>query len=405
MQSPETESKAGMLSAAQAIAPRRALQLRRVDGARAALATRLAPGREASLQAGGGLLRLRTRTIVEAPGAWSEDALVIETQAGPVRLSPARSLLRVLTAIDLGAEQAAGELDLRDLGMDGLRADLAWLFGSERTRWERAGSHPASGTTGRTQGADTAGHGTLEVSLQLEDECMRLPLRLRGRSPALRAMFDRAAWRSVAAEAAPLPDAWRMRQPLVIGSTVLTAGDARGLEIGDTIVVEHPLIDEKGSGRVWLGSRWAMGDLHLGNRNTWRVTHCADTEPYNLESSMNLDPATAFQEADLPSGLSEPDEARMAESLAIESPGTGGSQPARTDALDTLPVRLRFELGELVLSLNDLRNLGPGAVLPIDAALPPQVHVCSGGVKLGEGELVDLDGRLAVCLTRWGSAR
>jgi type III secretion protein Q len=72
-------------------------------------------------------------------------------------------------------------------------------------------------------------------------------------------------------------------------------------------------------------------------------------------------------------------------------------------ALDALPVTLRFELGLRTLSLAELQALRPG--VHIDLGLPPTqaVQLRANGALVGEGELVEVDGRLGVSVTRVGS--
>ena len=70
------------------------------------------------------------------------------------------------------------------------------------------------------------------------------------------------------------------------------------------------------------------------------------------------------------------------------------------DGLDALPIRLSFDLGERTLSLAELGSIQMGYVF--DLALPASraVTLRANGMRIGEGELVDIDGRIGVAITR-----
>ncbi len=74
-----------------------------------------------------------------------------------------------------------------------------------------------------------------------------------------------------------------------------------------------------------------------------------------------------------------------------------GATPAVSD-LDEIPVRLVFEAARLELSLGALRQLGAGSVLDVDA-VPGTVRILINGRRVGDGELVSIDGRAGVRIT------
>ena len=67
-------------------------------------------------------------------------------------------------------------------------------------------------------------------------------------------------------------------------------------------------------------------------------------------------------------------------------------------ALDSEPVRLTFQLGELVVPLADLASLEAGYVFSLRMPLDRPVVILANGEKFGVGELVEVDGSLAVRL-------
>jgi type III secretion protein Q len=65
--------------------------------------------------------------------------------------------------------------------------------------------------------------------------------------------------------------------------------------------------------------------------------------------------------------------------------------------LDALEVVLRFEVGELSVSLGELRNLRPGHVFDLEQALNRStVRILAHGNVLGKGSLVAVGERLGV---------
>ena len=70
-----------------------------------------------------------------------------------------------------------------------------------------------------------------------------------------------------------------------------------------------------------------------------------------------------------------------------------------------IPVRLSFSLGTLRATVGDVAALRPGSLLELKRGMPPEVTIEANGMTLGSGELVDLDGRLAVEIMHWPHPR
>jgi hypothetical protein len=70
---------------------------------------------------------------------------------------------------------------------------------------------------------------------------------------------------------------------------------------------------------------------------------------------------------------------------------------ARADALaDDLSIPLAVVAGEVAVSARALLELAPGTVLPLGRPLAGVVDLWAGGRRIARGELVDVDGALAV---------
>lgn len=71
--------------------------------------------------------------------------------------------------------------------------------------------------------------------------------------------------------------------------------------------------------------------------------------------------------------------------------------------MDALKVDLDFIVGRLSMTVAELTALNTGRILPLELATPPHVRIVAHGTELGSGELIELDGRLAVEITEWGT--
>lgn len=66
-----------------------------------------------------------------------------------------------------------------------------------------------------------------------------------------------------------------------------------------------------------------------------------------------------------------------------------------------LTVRVTFDLGERKLALRDLGAIEPGYVFDLGMPASRAVNLRVNGVRVGEGELVEIDGRVGVAVTRF----
>jgi flagellar motor switch/type III secretory pathway protein FliN len=105
------------------------------------------------------------------------------------------------------------------------------------------------------------------------------------------------------------------------------------------------------------------------------------------------------------------------DSMAAAPEAVPGLSQIPLTTLEQLPLRLKVVLGEFELTLQALRMLTPGAVLELTQGshqgiqhgenrrstqtVPPQVTLEAQGKCLGQGELVTLDGALAVQISTW----
>jgi len=68
--------------------------------------------------------------------------------------------------------------------------------------------------------------------------------------------------------------------------------------------------------------------------------------------------------------------------------------------LDSLPLRVVFEMGRLEMSLSEVRQLAPGMTLPLARPLDDVVDIVVNGRRIGRGSLVRVGDGLGVRVTR-----
>jgi type III secretion protein Q len=335
-----------------------------VDAGLARLKAQIGMGLCAELKAGAVPLRLEVTGAGPASSAQARQRVWLQTPAGPIGLAPAREVIRALTAIDLPDDADADPLRALRLDLAAQAMPQGWfeLFGA---------STLLSGPQ------DEAGAVEAKLTLTEPDARRGLSVSLQGSGEALQQALSGAAWQRLRARTSSLPHDWKLRVPVVFGRAEVSAAACRALAPGDMVLVSEPHFGLDGEGELRIGSRTAACALRLGNQVLLELTEWHAT---TTGSTMH-DATTGYSSYD-------------------GNDHDGGD----VGALDGVPVMLTFELGALELSLSELQALGPGSVVPIAGALPPEVAVCAGGRRIGTGEIVELDGRLAVEIRRIGAS-
>lgn len=162
----------------------------------------------------------------------------------------------------------------------------------------------------------------------------------------------------------------RLPARLRLGTTDLPAGLVRSLRPGDAVVLQAS------EGRVLtlvVAEHWAAGLVRDGT--TLRLSQA----PQGLRATGRND-------------------WRMIGDMAGMGDQDGVPHPA--DDADAIPVRLAFDVGHLDLPLGEVRALGPGSVLPVGTEADGPVTIRANGQRVGTGELVQVEGALAVRVTR-----
>jgi type III secretion protein Q len=68
--------------------------------------------------------------------------------------------------------------------------------------------------------------------------------------------------------------------------------------------------------------------------------------------------------------------------------------------VDDIPVKLLFELGRIELSFAEIRQLAPGALIPMLRPLEDSVDILANGRRIGRGNLVQIGDCMGVRITR-----
>lgn len=355
-----------------------------IDAGQADLSRQLGRGRRIALPD----LALELLVLPAPPAAGLQPGLRLVLAQGPLLLCQGERLLAGLTGIDpASARDADGKWP-------------HWLAGA---------------LAGRLQHTPLAALQAIDLPTAGQSDApgmVPLQLRLRDGEHAIEttAWASTALWQTLLADAEPLrmpaarwlPLAFSSVVPLASHRLARSAFDA--LRMGDLILPDNPLFDIEGNGRLLLAARH------------WRVRY-TDHQRLQLLSEENAlnyeaDPDTAIDgidpdeyEADAPAPAREPED--VAYGNGHEDPVAGDERLAadgETVAPGEICLTLRFELGRLKLSLDQLRALGEQTVLTLHDASAQSIAITSSGAEVGRGEVVSVDGRLGVRITRWGPA-
>ncbi|WP_085640771.1 MULTISPECIES: FliM/FliN family flagellar motor switch protein [unclassified Pseudomonas] len=208
-----------------------------------------------------------------------------------------------------------------------------------------------------------------------EDSATALVCRARIPAATLLNLLRGAPWQRLSSHDAA-PD-WPLRIPLPLGHCTLSAAELASLRTGDVLLAEQPLFTPEGLGHLQLGA--CRLHLRLLPATDLRFTL---TELEDLPMNASLD---AFALAD-----SEPLYAASESFDALPDPGR----------FDDLPLALTLRAGSVSLSLGQLRHLSVGSVLAFSGCAPGQASLFQGERALAHGDLVDIDGRLGLQITR-----
>ena len=180
---------------------------------------------------------------------------------------------------------------------------------------------------------------------------------------SLLALCDAGQWQAVKA---PLPACFAVPVPVVLGYLPLTVEQLRTVRPGDVLVPERPLFSGDGVGQLSVGRlRLQLQIDDDGGRRC--LTVCS------IEESVVDEEMVAAADVGVDDG---------------------------EELFETLLVDLSVRCGAFKLSLGELRQLAPGMVLNLEGYGTGMAGLFYGDRPIGHGQLVEVDGRLGLQLSR-----
>jgi len=362
----------------------------RVSRTTAALSRRLGRGLHLSGNERRPALQLLPQAGARGAGRW----LALHCQPGTVWLEEGARVLAALTGV-----HGSDPEDTSDAADAAVLVWPAWLVGTLAGRLQ--GTLLASLNEIRSASPeDLASAALVTLQLRLLDDGHAISVRAAARPEIWLALLEAnpetieplrmqaSAW-----SGAEFP----CRVPLARHRLPPAQFDA--LAEGDVILPDFAYFDIAGCGRLSLaGCCWRVRysgarTLELLNQESY-VEH----QQMEDESRDGLADESGYDEAGRDDRVDSDD----------REEGDGGEekqQPPGHSALPGMPsLTLRFELGRLNLNLDRLRSLGPGSVLELSEGAAGDIAIACGGALVGRGEVVDVEGRLGIRITRWSGA-
>ncbi|HEV2861529.1 MAG TPA: FliM/FliN family flagellar motor switch protein [Pyrinomonadaceae bacterium] len=180
------------------------------------------------------------------------------------------------------------------------------------------------------------------------------------------------------------------RLSVLVGETEVAPSDLVGLEPGDVVVVERVFGGWSGGAAAggMLRARVGAGDnvLLSGTAAAWESPDGGRVGSLRLL----VEEVEVSEARDTDAGrLRMEDESELGEETAAES-----------GLLDNLLLTVRVELPARRISLEELTRLRAGQILDLDCRATDPVELVADGRPVATGELVDIEGRLGVRVTR-----
>ena len=331
------------------------LALAHIDPAQAVLGRVLGAGRYATLTELGPDallgLRLSKLPVIDAD---PYRALVLHGPAGEIELSDGVRLMAALTGIDLG--ESAVEIP-----------ESQWLMASVLGRLVRT---PFRDIASLSRGCLAPGRDDVTLCLSLRGGEHAFSIEAKATAACWLDFLARGGWlyegRMIANQLDfPLAIRWR------IGTHTLDRSVLAGLVAGDIVLPDTCWFDCNGAGRVRIGG-WYLSVMYASP---------AGMTLLSLETRMDA-PGTTVD----------------TDSLVITPVPDGAHE---VGGLDTLPLQLHFDMGCCHTTLGGLRTLVAGSVLPVEGGSPAAIGISAGGRVIGQGELVEVNGKLAIRIVHW----
>ncbi|MBV4464933.1 type III secretion protein Q [Pseudomonas sp. F-14 TE3623] len=315
-------------------------------------------------QASGSLnLRLAPTPFGRTPGR------VLASESGALWLSDATALLGLLSSCPALLPETASE-----------DPDDAWYW----QLYNHYLSPELQTLFGHLQPTVTVVEGAMECLLEAQINGLRVYSRVRLLPATLLGLLGQGGWEP---RQSSMQADWLVILPLLLGRTELSSSQTASLRPGDILLPEHPLFAPDGQGTLHIGG-CRLG-LRQDETNPLRFS-ITDLEENLMNASIdNLAAVDAL--ATLDPELPELNDARQADD--------------RLARFADLPLALTLRAGSLSLTLGQMSTLAVGSVLTFSGCAPGNATLCHGERPLAHGELVDVEGRLGLQITRLETQR
>jgi type III secretion system YscQ/HrcQ family protein len=170
----------------------------------------------------------------------------------------------------------------------------------------------------------------------------------------------------------------RVKLPLVAAEVGVTVHEVEQLGLGDVVLV--PALSSKDLTHVNLAI--SPGTAIIGRIDRSKVI---------IER--------------LGRSMSTSDAAAGAKPAPAPKPGAAAAPPAAKEPvvpaaeIETLPLKIVFDLGDVEMTLAELKSLVPGQSIDLAREPGSAVRLTVNGVRIGAGEIVEIGGRLGVRIT------
>lgn len=173
--------------------------------------------------------------------------------------------------------------------------------------------------------------------------------------------------------AEPIPKRFQLSIAVTVGSVQLPVNQLRTLRPGDVLVLEQVFFHAQGEGCLQVGRHRLQGHI--------------DDETGQMRLTL-----TSIEEISVDEQLSAQHSFDQEHEPVTD---VFGHEP-----FDELSITLSVRCGALNLTLGELRNLAPGSVLGIGGYAPGTAGLYYGDRPIGQGQLVEVDGRLGLQVSR-----
>ena len=193
----------------------------------------------------------------------------------------------------------------------------------------------------------------------------------------------------------------------LIGHADLTIAEMQELAPRDVVLLDEYLVDPRGE--LWLSLPVGQGLRIREEASSYIVTQ-GWTTLSSLASSMTDTPQTESMEQDAPGANLDAENPQSQTATDTDTDDRESSQMNPSDDvhggaidMDSIPVRLTFDLGEQHMTLAELRRMQVGETLNLQRPLSDgPVTIRANGAVVGTGDLVDVEGRIGVVIHSLG---